>query len=98
VPSNDFPTVAVVALGPTCRRPVGRGLHPRRAATTFGATKVTLEYDPGESGRFMATALDWQGTEAGYGGGSTVAEALLRVHRKQADGPSQLDSWPRAWP
>ena len=33
---------------------------------------------------FTATAVDWQGTEIGYGGGDTLAEALLRIHRRPA--------------
>ena len=52
--------------------------------------KVTLEYDPGQSGTcdeqgdvidppveggFVATALDWQDAVIGYGGGDTVAGA-----------------------
>jgi hypothetical protein len=66
--------------------------------------KVTLEYDPGESrtmdahgdaldppipGGFTATAVDWQGTEIGYGGSDTLAEAPA-AHPPQA-GPR----WPR---
>lgn len=31
-----------------------------------------------------ATAVDWQGTEIGYGGGDTLAEALLLIHRRPA--------------
>ena len=37
---------------------------------------------------FTATAVDWRGTEIGYGGGDTLAGALLRIHRS---GPR----WPR---
>jgi len=33
---------------------------------------------------FTATAVDWQGTEIGYGGGDTLAGALLRIHRRPA--------------
>ena len=33
---------------------------------------------------FTATAVDWQGTEIGYGGGDNLAEALLRIHRRPA--------------
>ena len=71
--------------------------------------KVTLEYDPGESGTmdsrgdvldppvpggFTATAVDWQGTEIGYGGGDTPAEALLRIHRRPARaGQGSTDPW-----
>jgi hypothetical protein len=62
--------------------------------------KVTLEYDPGESGSvdhsgdvidhpvpggFTATATDWQGAVIGYGFGDTIAEALLHVHRRGPD-------------
>jgi hypothetical protein len=69
--------------------------------------KVTLEYDPGESGTmdahgdvldppipggFTAIAVDWQGAEIGYGGGDTLAEALLHIHRKQADGRVVADT------
>lgn len=65
--------------------------------------KVTLEYDPGEPGSvddhgdvlyppvpggFVVTVLDWHGAEIGSGGGDTLAEALLHVHRKQAPNPS----------
>jgi hypothetical protein len=68
--------------------------------------KVTLEYDPGESGSvdehgdviyppvqggFVATATDWQDAVIGYGGGGTIAEALLHVHRKSPD-PWSTDS------
>src|ERR1700760_2243524 len=31
---------------------------------------------------FTATAVDWQGTEIGYGGADTLAGALLRIHRR----------------
>jgi hypothetical protein len=59
--------------------------------------RVTLEYDPGQSGYcdeqgdvidppvaggFAATALDWQDAVIGYGSGDTIAEALLRVRRR----------------
>jgi hypothetical protein len=33
---------------------------------------------------FTATAVDWQGTEIGYGGGATLAEAVLRIDRRPA--------------
>jgi hypothetical protein len=69
--------------------------------------KVTLEYHPGESGTmdaqgdvldppepggFVVTAVNWQGAEVGYGGGGTLAEALLHVHRTQARNPSAADT------
>jgi hypothetical protein len=69
--------------------------------------KVTLEYDPGESGvvddqgdelyppvpgGFTAAAVDWQGGEIGYGGGDTLAEALLHIHRKQPGNPRTADT------
>lgn len=72
--------------------------------------KVTLEHDPGESGTmsedgevldppepgagFTATAVDWQGTEVGYGSGGTLAEALLHVRRRPARPAGQAaDPW-----
>ncbi len=42
----------------------------------------------------MATAADWQDTVIGYGGGDTLAEALLHVHRMQAGDPWAADSGP----
>jgi hypothetical protein len=71
--------------------------------------RVTLGYDPGEPGSmdargdvldppmpggFTATAVDWQGTEIGYGGGDTLAEALLHIHRRPARaGRDPVDPW-----
>ena len=68
---------------------------------------VTLTYDPGQSGRcdeqgdmvdepidpaFVATALGWGGAVIGSGSGTTIAEAMLRVYRRQAPLPDLGDS------
>jgi hypothetical protein len=69
---------------------------------------VTLEYDPGQSGRcddqgdvidepidpaFVVSALGWDGAIVGSGSGRTLAEALLRVYRRRP-GPGWDDNGP----
>jgi hypothetical protein len=59
---------------------------------------ITLRYEPGQDGRcnelgdvitepfdpaFVATACGWDGTVTGSGAGDTIAEAMLRVVRRE---------------
>ena len=99
------PAVAVIAAAILEGMPGGGERVDVQAVLEEGG-KVTLEYDPGESGTmdargdvldppmpggFMATAVDWQGTEIGFGGGDTLAEALLHVRRRPE--PGLADPW-----
>jgi hypothetical protein len=105
------PVAAVIAASILEDMPAdGERIDPQTLLEEGG--KVTLEYDPGESGTmdsrgdvldppipggFAAIAVDWQGTEIGYGGGDSLAEALLHLRRSPARaghaGHGPADPW-----
>jgi hypothetical protein len=103
------PVAAVIAAKVLEYAPVG-GERVDVQALLLDGGKVTLEYDPGESGTmsedgdvldppvpggFAVTAVDWQGAEVGWGGGDTLAEALLHVRRRppRPAGQDGADPW-----